>query len=447
MARAFTHYWQNATWDYERERGLGVLDQAASNQFVERGVSPNGGDTLYAISVRNGDLLLGGRLDVYRIVSQQEAERVLGRSVWEAREHALAEPRTAQPLNLDRVVPRDVVRQLRFVGGGSPVAPVFDEDGGLDQQTMRGVRELTPESAVLLDRQIERQPGGPRGAASGKEIIRGPLVVDGEPLQVGQVVRRGALHGAYGGNSQSGISPLGKHAGIFAFTGEAGEAHGYADEFQPDGTFRYYGEGRIGDMELKAGNLAINDHRRNGVRLFVFDMNSGVSAHVVFMGEFVHQRTGQDRGPGSDGVDRRRFYFDLLPVGAPLPRLDDRTAETTNVDTQFLFDEGREREIRTNRAERNRKAVKQAKELHGTTCQVCGFDFDRVYGDHGAGFIEAHHLLPVAEAAKRKKRTIDVREEMAVLCSNCHRMIHRGGRVLTLDELHEIVRSTAERRS
>jgi predicted HNH restriction endonuclease len=153
--------------------------------------------------------------------------------------------------------------------------------------------------------------------------------------------------------------------------------------------------------------------------------------------EFRNLRRGEDRGPDRNGNDRRRYYFDLEQL--------DANAETApGVDTQDLFDEGREREIRTNRAERKREAVEAAKRLHGLSCQVCEFNGD-AYGDHGAGFIEVHHLLPVAEAAKRGKRSVNARTELAVLCSNCHRMIHRGSRLLTLEELREIRKRTPAR--
>lgn len=83
MARSFTHYWKNSTWEEERSRGAGLLDHAASNQFLERGISPEGGST---VTVRNGEPLLGCRLDAAAVVSQGSAERLLGRSLSEARD-------------------------------------------------------------------------------------------------------------------------------------------------------------------------------------------------------------------------------------------------------------------------------------------------------------------------------------------------------------------------
>jgi 5-methylcytosine-specific restriction protein A len=46
--------------------------------------------------------------------------------------------------------------------------------------------------------------------------------------------------------------------------------------------------------------------------------------------------------------------------------------------------------------ERNHTASRQAKKFHGTRCQACDLDFGERYGEIGKGFIEAHHLRPIA---------------------------------------------------
>lgn len=76
--------------------------------------------------------------------------------------------------------------------------------------------------------------------------------------------------------------------------------------------------------------------------------------------------------------------------------------------------------------ERNRTAAKQAKKFHGTRCQACDLDFEERYGEIGKGFIEAHHLKPIASLEEGVAVTYDVAAEFAVLCANCHRMIHRS---------------------
>lgn len=68
-------------------------------------------------------------------------------------------------------------------------------------------------------------------------------------------------------------------------------------------------------------------------------------------------------------------------------------------------------------------------------CEVpsCGFDFKRVYGDVGAGFAIVHHLTPLAVASVNGTRT--TLKDLAIVCANCHAMIHRGGACRPLETL------------
>jgi 5-methylcytosine-specific restriction enzyme A len=54
-------------------------------------------------------------------------------------------------------------------------------------------------------------------------------------------------------------------------------------------------------------------------------------------------------------------------------------------------------------------------------CEACDFDFEKMYGDRGQGFIECHHVEPLHQTGERSTSIKD----LALLCSNCHRMIHR----------------------
>ena len=75
--------------------------------------------------------------------------------------------------------------------------------------------------------------------------------------------------------------------------------------------------------------------------------------------------------------------------------------------------------------ERNRTAAKNAKKYHGTICQTGDLDFTKRYGSIGQGFIEAHHLKPIGSLEEGVAVKYDVASDFAVLCANCHRMIHR----------------------
>ncbi|MDR0930752.1 MAG: HNH endonuclease [Clostridiales bacterium] len=91
--------------------------------------------------------------------------------------------------------------------------------------------------------------------------------------------------------------------------------------------------------------------------------------------------------------------------------------------------------------ERNPSIILKAKtrfiEQHGKLyCEACGFDFKEVYGELGENFIEAHHAKPIAEMNDGERTNID---DIVMLCSNCHSMIHRKKPWLTKDELNELI--------
>jgi putative restriction endonuclease len=77
------------------------------------------------------------------------------------------------------------------------------------------------------------------------------------------------------------------------------------------------------------------------------------------------------------------------------------------------------------RRERSRKLITEFKRsLSDLTCQACDFDFSAAYGSLGAGYIEAHHTVPVASLDDMATTKIT---DLAALCANCHRVIHRNG--------------------
>jgi 5-methylcytosine-specific restriction protein A len=68
-------------------------------------------------------------------------------------------------------------------------------------------------------------------------------------------------------------------------------------------------------------------------------------------------------------------------------------------------------------------------------CEACGFDFGQTYGDRGQGFIECHHVDPLHQTGERATTIRD----LALLCSNCHRMIHRKPPWPTPAQLRDII--------
>jgi len=97
--------------------------------------------------------------------------------------------------------------------------------------------------------------------------------------------------------------------------------------------------------------------------------------------------------------------------------------------------EGARTTIQVSRIERDNKARKKCIEIFGTTCTVCGFDFEKIYGEIGAGFIHVHHLKPLAEAESQRK--VDPKTDLRPVCPNCHEMLHRQRPPFTIEELRK----------
>jgi 5-methylcytosine-specific restriction enzyme A len=122
------------------------------------------------------------------------------------------------------------------------------------------------------------------------------------------------------------------------------------------------------------------------------------------------------------------------------PFLDD------NFDGVDEAEEGRILSALHLRRERSPKLAKTKKarvlrESGKLECEVCRFDFLKAYGEHGRGFIECHHVKPLESLVGSSKTRLD---DLALLCANCHRMIHARRPWLTLEALR-LIRQTSNK--
>lgn len=90
--------------------------------------------------------------------------------------------------------------------------------------------------------------------------------------------------------------------------------------------------------------------------------------------------------------------------------------------------------------ERNSKLTREKKdkilmETGKLECEVCKTDFEKLYGSIGYGFAECHHVNPLSLRDSNEETTLD---ELAILCANCHRMIHRQQPWISVEELKKV---------
>lgn len=138
------------------------------------------------------------------------------------------------------------------------------------------------------------------------------------------------------------------------------------------------------------------------------------------------------RGLKALGFDR--FELTQKPRGPIAGRADGEAAEGDKIK--------REIEILS----RSRAIVRQAKAKHGYKCMVCRQSFADIYGPMGEGLIECHHIVPISGRAPASK--ITKIEDLAVVCANCHRMLHwKQDPPRTISELRKLYLAARRARS
>jgi hypothetical protein len=119
-----------------------------------------------------------------------------------------------------------------------------------------------------------------------------------------------------------------------------------------------------------------------------------------------------------------------VPINLPVDEIQDESDESA-------FAEGKIKYAMHRKLERDGAlaACAKASRLKKTgklECEICNFDFSKAYGSLGMGFIEAHHTNPVSRLDGESKTKI---ESLSMVCSNCHRMLHRSNPLLSPNEL------------
>jgi len=105
----------------------------------------------------------------------------------------------------------------------------------------------------------------------------------------------------------------------------------------------------------------------------------------------------------------------------------------------FSAQEGRPHLVSHLRRERNRTIVRRKKSIaESLSCEICGFSFEAHYGSAAAEYCEVHHLVALSEIDALTETTL---EDLAILCANCHRVVHLHYPPYSLEEVRRFIRS------
>lgn len=241
-------------------------------------------------------------------------------------------------------------------------------------------------------------------------------------------VRRTDIHATFGGQQQGGISTPRATPGIFIFTGHGAGLIGYKDRYEADGSFRYTGQGQVGDMRMMSGNSAICDHAAEGRDLLIFSQQKR-GGLVRFEGLFSCAGWEIERQNDFDGVERDAIVFNLVPlreleveagdlataaapavslsqlrkraVAAAAPAIGKQVSPTATV---FV----RSRDVRD-------YVLARANGI----CEACGEPAPFTTAT-GRPYLEAHHIRRLSDGGPDDPRHV------GGICPNCHRRAHHG---------------------
>ena len=105
--------------------------------------------------------------------------------------------------------------------------------------------------------------------------------------------------------------------------------------------------------------------------------------------------------------------------------------------------EGARKAVFSNKYERNPEARRRCIEYYGPCCQICGFDFGKVYGEAFEGRIDVHHIKPVSEIGKAY--VVDPIKDLIPVCPNCHAALHyKADGVYLPDEIKKLMNFDVE---
>ena len=118
--------------------------------------------------------------------------------------------------------------------------------------------------------------------------------------------------------------------------------------------------------------------------------------------------------------------------------LDNQTIEKkipSSLKSSYM--EGNIREVLCNQYERDQQARRKCIEIYGFNCNICGFNFQKIYGDYGKNFIHVHHLVQISKIGK--DYIVNPEKDLIPLCANCHAIVHRVDPPYTPQEVKESI--------
>ena len=109
------------------------------------------------------------------------------------------------------------------------------------------------------------------------------------------------------------------------------------------------------------------------------------------------------------------------------------------------YREGARKRVWVNAIERDREARRACLRYHGHRCAACDMLFGERYGKIGENYIHVHHVRPLSASSGERK--VDPARDLVPICPNCHAMLHRDRRPMTVKALRRKIAQARAPRS
>ncbi|WP_010291228.1 DUF3427 domain-containing protein [Kurthia massiliensis] len=221
-----------------------------------------------------------------------------------------------------------------------------------------------------------------------------------------------------GGNWTTGYTSFSDEYFIFANINAAGRTgHDYPNILTKDALF-WYSKGNHSLNTPTIQNMISGQYK-----VHIFTRDNSNDPHFIYQGL---------------GIPAN--YEDTSPVHIEWSLIEPTTINEVTKATieRKKYIEGAKKTSTVNRYERNKDAREACLTHYGYDCVVCGFNFEKAYGEVGRDFIHVHHEKEISSIGE--SYVVDPINDLKPVCPNCHAMLHKRRPAYSVNELKEFLK-------
>jgi hypothetical protein len=149
----FTYLWKTSEWKKKIQMiksGDSKISYAAGSKFKESGMRI--GDTVFIVSVQNGDLYLAGKIKIAKITNKTDAANILSineSELWTSDEYLIPDAKDIDIFRQNLIIDINEAKELDFCKDKGFVKLKYN-DNKIDPQTLRRPRKLYSPSELIL---------------------------------------------------------------------------------------------------------------------------------------------------------------------------------------------------------------------------------------------------------------------------------------------------------